>query len=242
MDTLAKSMQSLLKEQEHLSVHQREIAQILEERWKEGGDDGYDFSGTELPFASVSSMVTRNPEVFFKAKRGFVSLCERRKEVEEKYGNRSEVEDQDSEYDSEILTPFGILWERSLIDNSLPRLLGVQMEGSKPVDFAKQTGIYILYDHRDIIYIGQSKGKLGQRIKQHTKTKDGLKHRWNRFSWFGILPVTQDGKLGTTGNGLIQTMPDFLESFAIKLTNPPENRTQGNGLTDSEFFPIRVGI
>lgn len=74
MDTLAKSMQSLLKEKEHLSVHQREIAQILEERWKEGGDDGYDFSGTGLPFAFVSSMVTRNPEVFFKAKRGFVSL------------------------------------------------------------------------------------------------------------------------------------------------------------------------
>lgn len=233
-------MQCLLKEKEHLRVHQREIAQILEERWKEGRDDGYDFSGTELPFASVSSMVTRNPEVFFKAKRGFVSLCERRKEVEEKYGNRSEVEDQDSEYDSEILTPFGILWRRSLIDNSGSRLLGVQMEGSKPVDFAKQTGTYILYDHRDIVYIGQSKGNLGQRIKHHTKYE--LKHRWNRFSWFGILPVTQDGKLGTTENRLTQAMPDFLESFAIKLTNPPENRTQGNGLTDSEFFPIRVGI
>ena len=239
MDILAKSMQSLLKEKEHLSVHQREIAQILEERWKEGGDDGYDFSGTGRPFASVSSMVTRNPEVFFKAKRGFVSLCERRKEVEEKYGNRIEVKDQDSEDDSEILTSFGILWERSLIDNSLPRLLGVQMEGSKPVDFAKRTGIYILYNHRDIVYIGQSKGNLGQRIKQHTK--DGLKHRWNRFSWFGIL-VAQDGKLGTTRNGLVLAMLDFLESFAIKLTNPPENRTQGNGLTDSEFFPIRVGI
>ena len=24
--------------------------------------------------------------------------------------------------------------------------------------------------------------------------------------------------------------------------NPPENSTQGNGLTNSEFFPIRVGI
>ena len=242
MDTLAKSMQSLLKEKEHLSVHQREIAQILEERWEEDRDDGYDFSGTAAPYSSVSSMVTRNPEVFFKAKRGFVSLCERRKEVEEKYGNQSEVKDPDSEDDSEILTPFGILWKRSLIDNSGSRLLGVQMEGAKPVDFAKQTGIYILYDHRDIVYIGQSKENLGQRIKQHTNPKDRLSHRWDRFSWFGILPVTLDGKLGTTENRLIQTMPDFLESFAIKLTNPSENRTQGNRLPHSEFFPIRFGI
>lgn len=240
MDTLAKSMQSLLKEKEHLSVHQREIAQILEERWEEDRDDGYDFSGTAAPYSSVNSMVSRNPEVFFKAKRGFVSLCERRKEVEEKYGNHSEVNDQDSEDDSEILTPFGIRWKRSFIDNSGSKLLGSQMKGAKPVDFAKQTGVYILYDYRDIVYIGQSKGNLGQRIKSHTK--DRLLHQWDRFSWFGILPVTRDGKLGTAENRLIQTMTDFLESFAIKLTNPLENRTQGNRLANSEFFPIRFGI
>ena len=238
-------MRSLLRKEEHLCVHQKKIAQIFQERWEEESrDDGYDFSKTRLPFASVSAEVNRNPKIFFRPKKAHIALREREKEINEKYGkiDQSEVKDQDSEDDSKILTPFGIFWERSLIDNSGSRLLGVQMEGAKPVDFAKQTGIYILYDHRDIIYIGHSKGNLGQRIKQHTNPKDRLRHRWDRFSWFGILPVTLDGKLGTTENRLIQTMPDFLESFAIKLTNPSENRTQGNRLPHSEFFPIRFGI
>ena len=235
-------MRSLLRKEEHLCVHQKKIAEILQEHWEESRDDGYDFSKTRLPFASVSAEVNRNPKIFFRPKKAHIALREREKEINEKYGkiDQSEVKDQDSEDDSKILTPFGILWERSLINNSRSRLLGVQMKGTKPIDFAKQTGIYILYDHRNIVYIGQSKGNLGQRIKWHTK--DRLRRRWDRFSWFGILPVTQDGKLGTTENRLIQTMPDFLESFAIKLTNPPENRTQGNvRLTDDLelFIPLQ---
>jgi hypothetical protein len=55
-------------------------------------------------------------------------------------------------------------------------------------------GVYLLYDDRDVIYVGRATDQgLGRRLFQHTV--DRLASRWNRFSWFGLWRVTQNGNL-----------------------------------------------
>jgi predicted GIY-YIG superfamily endonuclease len=63
------------------------------------------------------------------------------------------------------------------------------------VDFAEQLGVYLLYDRRDVVYVGRTDTRrLGKRLYEHTT--DRLSGRWDRFSWFGLCPVTKEGKLG----------------------------------------------
>ncbi|MGR0481220.1 MAG: GIY-YIG nuclease family protein [Candidatus Electronema sp. V4] len=101
-----------------------------------------------------------------------------------------------SEEQHEIITSFGMFWRRESIEWTVkPKLLGMQQIGATPVDFCKQLGIYLLYDGREVIYVGRSTDRpLGKRLYEHTI--DRLSTRWDRFSWFGLLPVADDGQLG----------------------------------------------
>ena len=70
--------------------------------------------------------------------------------------------------------------------NATPRLLGMQQIGATPVDFNKHLGIYLLYDGREVIYIGRTTDRpLGRRLYEHTS--DRMAARWDRFSWFGLF-------------------------------------------------------
>ncbi|MEZ4605897.1 MAG: winged helix-turn-helix domain-containing protein [Deinococcales bacterium] len=63
----------------------------------------------------------------------------------------------ESEEQYEIISSFGMFWRRESIDwNSKPKLLGMQQIGATPVDFCYQLGIYLLYDGREVIYVGRS--------------------------------------------------------------------------------------
>jgi len=101
-----------------------------------------------------------------------------------------EVESSDS-----IIHSFGMYWQRDLVVwRGEPRVYGKQQALSKAVDFGKQKGIYILYDQHTVIYVGRCIDRpLGRRLYEHTV--DRLGSRWNRFSWFGLLDVTQEGNL-----------------------------------------------
>lgn len=103
-----------------------------------------------------------------------------------------------------IIKAFGMFWDRNSVNwnETNLKLIGVYSNfiGTKSklnlgeINFAKQSGVYILYDHRDIIYVGRAvEGSLGVRLKSHTK--DRLSNRWNRFSWFGTIAIKEDGKL-----------------------------------------------
>ena len=73
-------------------------------------------------------------------------------------------------------------------------MFGVQTIGATPVNFDKQIGVYPLYDGREIMYIGQAITQtIGERLFQHTK--DRLSGRWDRFSWFGLYSVNENGQL-----------------------------------------------
>jgi hypothetical protein len=107
------------------------------------------------------------------------------------------IEAEDESSDS-IIHSFGMYWQRDLVvwRNDL-KMYGKQQALSKPVDFGKQKGIYILYDHHTVVYVGRAIDRpLGKRLYEHTV--DRLGSRWNRFSWFGLLDVTQEGNLRET--------------------------------------------
>ncbi|MEZ6142420.1 MAG: HTH domain-containing protein [Zavarzinella sp.] len=116
-----------------------------------------------------------------------------------------------------------------------PKLLGQQQIGAIPVDFNKQLGIYLLYDGREVIYVGRSTDRpLGRRLYEHTN--DRLSARWDRFSWFGLLPVSEKGEIGA----LPETYPaakliPALEAILIEALEPRQNRKRGDDLAAVEY-------
>jgi hypothetical protein len=144
----------------------------------------------------------------------------------------SEIETSDS-----IIHSFGMYWQRDLVVwRNDPKMYGKQQALSKPVDFGKQKGIYILYDHHTVVYVGRSIDRpLGKRLFEHTV--DRLGSRWNRFSWFGLLDVTQEGNLRETAldtslAGLVAT----LEALLIEALEPPQNRKRGDDFSAIEYI------
>ena len=119
-----------------------------------------------------------------------------------------------------------------------PDLLGIQQIGATEVNFKDQRGIYLLYDNREIIYVGQAiEQTLGQRLKQHIS--DRLSGRWDRFSWFGFYSVNDKGHLSDRKkfeNIDIQVLADTLEAILIESVEPRQNRKQGNTLSGMEYL------
>lgn len=130
-----------------------------------------------------------------------------------------------------------MFWRKENIDwTPTPRLLGIQQIGAESVDFNKQLGIYLLYDGREVIYVGRSTDRpLGRRLYEHTL--DRLSARWDRFSWFGLLPVSEKGELGELplsfeANKLIPA----LEAILIEALEPRQNRKRGDDLAAVEYL------
>lgn len=145
----------------------------------------------------------------------------------------------ESEEQYEIVSSFGMFWRRSAVQwVATPKLLGVQQLGATPVNFNAQLGIYLLYDGREVIYIGRTTDRpLGRRLYEHTL--DRLAARWDRFSWFGLLPVSDAGDL--------QPLPDAyeaaklipaLEAILIEALEPRQNRKRGDDLSAVEFMQL----
>ena len=87
----------------------------------------------------------------------------------------------DDEERDVIVACFGMFWERDPICwRTTPQIWGLQYTGSDPVDFCNQVGVYLLYDGREVIYVGRIVDRiLGKRLFEHTR--DRLRTRWNRF-------------------------------------------------------------
>ena len=136
-----------------------------------------------------------------------------------------------------IIQAFGMYWQRDLVVwRSEPKVFGKQLTLSRAVDFCAQQGIYILYDHHTVVYVGRSIDRpLGTRLFEHTR--DRLSSRWNRFSWFGLKKVTDEGELKAL---TLDISPDALvatlEALLIETLEPPQNRKRGDGLSAFEYI------
>jgi len=149
-------------------------------------------------------------------------------------GDLSKDEDE-KQY--EIISSFGMFWRKDLVEwTRSPLLLGMQQIGAEAVNFADQKGIYLLYDGRQIIYVGRATERpLGRRLYEHTL--DRLSARWDRFSWFGLLPVSERGKLGDLPEAYQSTklIPAF-EAVLVEALEPPQNRKRGDDLAAVEYL------
>jgi hypothetical protein len=138
-----------------------------------------------------------------------------------------------------IIQAFGMYWRRNLIRwSNTPKILGQQSRGAEDVNFSDQRGVYLLHDGRETVYVGRSvERSLGVRLFEHTY--DRLNGRWDRFSWFGILSVTENGGLVSgpmsTDQGVLVTT---LEALLIEALEPPQNRKRGDDFRAVEYLQV----
>ena len=154
-------------------------------------------------------------------------------------GELKEVDGTSEESESSvgIIHAFGMYWRREAVPwEKDAELLGEQQGGSM-VNFCDQRGVYLLYDGREIIYVGRTTDQpLGRRMFQHTL--DRLSTRWDRFSWFGLSRVTPEGRLERTelkdlsGDVIIATM----EALLIEGLEPRQNRKRGDDFRAVEYI------
>lgn len=141
--------------------------------------------------------------------------------------------------DANPIKAFGMFWSRDRVHwtQKMPNLSGEQVSGSKGVNFTQQAGVYLLYDASRVVYVGKAVDQgLGVRLYQHTR--DRLPGRWNRFSWFGMRGVNDDGSLAEVqqdGYGVLDIIT-VMEALLIEGLEPPQNRRQGDGFAGLEFI------
>jgi hypothetical protein len=229
-------------EDEKKALHYTEIAELIAEK-------GYRTSLGATPQDTVSANMTtdinqnKEKSIFAKVDRGIYILRkfldDRSQLVSEEIEKHTEKSEKTLKERLKIISAFGIFWSRNLVYwKSTPDLIGIQQIGASEVNFNDQRGIYLLYDGREIIYIGQAiEQPLGQRLKQHTS--DRLSGRWDRFSWFGFYSVNDKGHLHNRKIFEcidIQTLADSLEAILIESVEPRQNRKQGNTFSGMEYL------
>lgn len=132
---------------------------------------------------------------------------------------------------------FGMYWRRTAVDWDAKnaKLLGQQRPGATAVDFSGQVGVYLLYDGREVIYVGRSVERpLGLRLKEHTL--DRLATRWDRFSWFGLRPVAEQGTMGEYPASFpVGALVPALEALLIEAVEPRQNRKRGDDFSAVEY-------
>ena len=151
------------------------------------------------------------------------------------------VSTAEAEPDESVIRCLGMYWQRDLVVwRNDPKVFGKQQALSKPVDFGGQRGIYILYDHHTVVYVGRSVDRpLGRRLHEHTI--DRLGSRWNRFSWFGLLEVTDAGKLVEVQPRVsLSSLIATLEALLIEALEPPQNRKRGDDFAVMEYIQALI--
>ena len=149
--------------------------------------------------------------------------------------------DLDGEAEDEpagVINAFGMFWRRNAVEwTSSPKIWGKQQRNADPVDFAGQKGVYLLHEQARVVYVGRTTEQpMGRRLYQHTL--DRLEGRWDRFSWFGILEVTEAGQLQEPDN---RTSADnaiitAVEAQLIESLEPPQNRRRGDEFRAVEYL------
>jgi predicted GIY-YIG superfamily endonuclease len=143
----------------------------------------------------------------------------------------------DAESEAGGIQAFGVYWLREMVHwVRNPKLLGQQQLGSEAVDMSDQIGIYLLYDEREVIYVGRSIDRpVGQRLYEHTQ--DRLRARWNRFSWYGLYRVTDAAKLTKAVIDInAALLIRALEAVLIESMEPRQNRKRGDDFSGIEYI------
>lgn len=187
--------------------------------------------------ANISVSITEEGDAspFIRISRGEYAL----RSVVDKTTTREtrEKEKSEDETDAGGIHAFGVFWSRDLVHWArTPKLLGQQRIGADAVDMATQIGVYLLYDGREAIYVGRSLDRpIGVRLYEHTQ--DRLRARWNRFSWFGLYPITEKGELISDISSIDSaSLICALEAILIESIEPRQNRKRGDDFSGIEYI------
>ena len=113
-------------------------------------------------------------------------------------------------------------------------LLGAKEGAGFRVNFAQQTGVYVLYQWPELRYVGRATSSLFDRLRIHHRTRP----HWDKFSWFGLRPIDTDGELGTPRDqASVEEKAMAMEGFLLSVLKPPENMKGGDLLGD-EYFQV----
>jgi hypothetical protein len=193
------------------------------------------------PAATVAAILSKslNDEnsPFLRVGRGEYTLKDMPSRPPPKVDETSSVL-EDEQGETGALRAFGMFWQRDrVLWSGKPKLLGRQQLGAADVDFSDQVGVYLLHDRDRVIYVGRASDTLYARLKAHTT--DRMAGRWDRFSWFGLRSVGNDGSLlepsaAWTHTVVIETM----EALLIESLEPPLNRKRGDNFSGVEYLQI----
>lgn len=117
-----------------------------------------------------------------------------------------------------------------------PTLQGRQSPESQSVDFSTMRGIYMLFDNNTLVYVGIAvKDSIAKRLRDHTKDRHCT--RWNRFSWFGIDGVNQNGTIHevNTFSVTIDDVTKAMEAHVIEGAELQNNKRGGDYLKGREY-------
>lgn len=227
-------LQQNQKNGEFVPMHYRDITNAILE-------NDLVANGGQTPANTVSTTLTKNKDVFEGLGDGEYRLTKKGESfvIEDKAVSNCKIgtlEDKINHPSTNhppqtIIQSFGMFWMRDGINwNQNPKLLGVQSSGATPIDLSAMRGIYMLYDGREVIYVGQAIDQpILKRLVQHTKNR--LATRWNRFSWFSIDAVNSKGEVVKIGNTIttdISNLANALEGILIEGLEPRQNRRQGD--------------
>ena len=151
---------------------------------------------------------------------------------------------------------YGLMWNRDRVHWGGTRANPGNLMGCGPiqkpkkdqmdVNFRAQIGVYILYQNENVVYVGQTGSgtdPLFRRLKQHMA--DHLADRWDKFSWFGVRRVNQDGTLnrakGQSRKMGANEILDLLEGLLIGVVEPPLNKQGAKWSDIGQYVQISEG-
>lgn len=225
----------------YLPMHYRDITnKIIDENLV----DSYG----KTPARTVSTTLTTSKGLFTRVDEGTYILSAPAKnavknrntnKVKEKRVSTQDNVTMPSPNHEKLVPSYGMYWMRDAINwESNPKLLGVESTGASPIDLSEMRGIYMLYDGREVIYVGQAVDRpIIKRLLEHTKNR--LATRWDRFSWFGLDSIhPNSGKIIKQSESFtsdLHSLANVLEGILIEGLEPRQNRKQGDNF-GFEFY------
>lgn len=233
--TWDKSIQKVLTKAKG-AMHYAQIADEIE-------DAGYRQKLGATPASSVNMIINKSinekgeQSKFIRLGKGMYALRAELAKSSQKIEKIDEVNGQDK--GTGLIQCLGMYWKSENVEwKNSPKILGQATPKSDTINFSEQIGIYLLHDRDKVVYVGRvDEMRLGQRLFEHTK--DRLNARWDRFSWFGLRPVSEAGALGVADTKIdFNSVMAALEAILIESLEPPQNRRRGDQLNAVEYIQI----
>lgn len=235
-----KAIIKVLKESDN-AMHYSDIAEKVVE-------DGLRSSVGATPAATVNTYIGMSlkddghKSPFIRVGRGEYFLRKKLETLTDEPSQSNKSRSSDTVKDKEqketsIIQAFGMFWQKGSVNwTSTSSLWGKQQIGAQRVDFKNQKGVYLLHYGRDVVYVGRAVERpLGKRLYEHTQ--DRLRGRWDSFSWFGLLRVTETGDLEEVSiTPTVDTIIGTLEALLIEGLEPAQNRRRGDDFKDNEYI------